>query len=245
MSLNQPIGSSIIEFEQLDSTNNYAMQLANEGNAEHGTTIITQHQTKGKGQQGKTWTAAKEKNLLMSFILDTSHKEITSQFLLNAACCTAVAHLLMEDMQIADVSIKWPNDLYVGKKKIAGILIENIIRGQQWKYAIVGIGLNVNQLEFPIGLSATSLQRLVNKIVDISFLRKKIFKRLNKAYQQYQENATAVLTEYNSLLYSYQNRISFIKNSEIKTGTLKGTDATGLLTIDENEYRHGEIQIIL
>jgi BirA family biotin operon repressor/biotin-[acetyl-CoA-carboxylase] ligase len=245
MSLNQPIGSSIIEFEQLDSTNDYAMQLANEGNAEHGTTIIAQHQTKGKGQQGKTWTADKEKNLLLSFILDTAQQEIGTQFLLNAAFCTAVAHLLMEDEQIADVSIKWPNDLYIGKKKVAGILIENIIRGQHWKYAIVGIGLNVNQIDFPTGLAATSLRKRLGQEVPINRLRKKIFNRLNAAYRQYQTNQTTLLEEYNSLLYNYQSELTYIEQGEKKIGVLRGTDSTGLLAIDDKEFRHGDIQLIL
>ncbi len=245
MTLKPAIGSNVIEFEQVDSTNDYAMQLANEGNAEHGTTIIAQFQTKGKGQQGRIWQANKEKNLLLSVILDTSQKDIQSQFILNAAFCSALAHLLMEDYEIGDVSIKWPNDLYVRKKKVAGILIENVIRGQQWQYSIVGIGLNVNQINFPPEMMASSIKNEMGNEIDISNVRKKLFIQINKAYKQYVSNELDLIAEYNSLLHGYNSKISFIKEGKTYTGQLHGAQQNGLLCIDDEQYRHGEIKLLL
>lgn len=245
MSTFPPIGSSIISFDEIDSTNDYAMHLANKGSVEHGTVICTNFQTKGKGQQGKHWLAEKEKNLLMSFVLDTSQKDIQTQFLLNAAFCSGMAHLLMEDYELGAASIKWPNDLFVNKKKIAGILIENVIRGQQWQYAIVGIGINVNQIHFPADLSATSLQAELKKEISLVSLREKLLKHLNKAYQYYEQNRPDLLREYNSLLHGFENTISYKKGNENLSGHLKGANPQGFLRINENQYRHGEIKLLM
>ena len=150
------IGSSVIELSEIDSTNNYAMQLANGGMAEHGTVVITNYQTKGKGQQGNQWSSEPGSNLLFSIILDTSHDDIQSQFLLNAAFCSGIAHMLMEHFELSATSIKWPNDIFIHKKKIAGILIENLIRGQQWQFAIAGHSTQIRkpQARRPLQLAA-------------------------------------------------------------------------------------------
>lgn len=240
-----PIGSSLISFDQIDSTNDYAMQLANEGSVEHGTVILTNHQTKGKGQQGRQWQAEKEKNLLLSFVLDTSTKNIQSQFLLNTAFCAGIAHLLMEDYELNAVSIKWPNDIYIGKKKIAGILIENVLRGHQWQYAIVGIGLNVNQLVFPQDIAATSVQAELKKEISLLAIRQNLLKHLNTAFNNFSQSKPNLLKEYNCLLHGFQEDISFEKKGKKQLGLLQGADAQGFLKINETEYRHGEIKLLM
>ena len=245
MALNHLIGSSVIEFDQLDSTNDYAMQLANEGNVESGSVILTHYQSKGKGQHGKNWHALRDKNLLLSIILDATKKDINTQFELNAAFCSAIAHMLMEDYEIGGVCIKWPNDLYVGRKKIAGILIENVIRGHQWQYAIVGIGLNVNQIDFPEDIQAISLQKEIGKEIDLVTLRNKLFVQLNKAYQHYLKNDFDLITEYNSLLNGFGQEIKYEKDGEKYLGQLRGADNNGFLKIDDGQYRHGEIKLLL
>lgn len=245
MSSFPPIGSSIIEFDQIDSTNDYAMQLANEGSVEHGTVICTNFQTKGKGQQGKFWHAEKEKNLLLSFILDTSKEDIQSQFLLNAAFCSGIAHTLMEDYELASAVIKWPNDLFIGKKKIAGTLIENVIRGHQWQYAIVGIGINVNQVNFPEDISATSLCKELKREISLVAFRKKLIGQLNRAYLHYKRRDLDLIGEYNSLLHGFGEFIHFEKEGKMEKGLLKGADNNGFLNINEKLYRHGEIKLFL
>ena len=138
-----PIGDLIIELSEIDSTNNYAMRLINEGMAEHGMAILADFQTNGKGQHGNIWQAQESKNLLCSIILDTHGFPLEKQFLLNTMACLAVADTLIQQYLLQDVSIKWPNDIYAGKRKIAGILIENQIRGVSWSHAVIGIGLNI------------------------------------------------------------------------------------------------------
>ena len=221
------------------------MELANGGIAEHGTVIITGYQTQGKGQQGNHWHSVAENNLLFSVILDTSQQEIASQFLLNAAFCSGVAHLLMNEFELPNTCIKWPNDIYVGKKKIAGTLIENVIRGQQWQYAIVGIGININQHIFPQVNNATSIRNITNKETNLIQLRKSVFKYLNEAFGNFILRPNAIIDEYNSLLYGIGEKITYIKQTKTIQGQLHGASTNGFLKIGEEQFRHGEIKLVL
>ena len=136
-----PLGEVLIELSEIDSTNNYAMRLINEGMAEHGMTIRSDFQTTGKGQHGNSWQAEERKNLLFTTILDTKGFQLQDQFLLNAFACLSVADYLMTNADIRNVTIKWPNDIYAGDRKIAGILVE------KGRGTVVGIGLNISQTE--------------------------------------------------------------------------------------------------
>lgn len=240
-----PIGSSIIELEEIDSTNDYAMQLSSAGLADHGTVVIAEHQTKGKGQQGNNWQSKPKKNMLFSIILNTTKEDLQSQFLLNASFCCAITNLLTDEFGIKDTCIKWPNDIFIGKNKIAGILIENVIRGQQWVNAIVGIGLNVNQTTFHDTIRATSLINETGNVQKINDLRKIIFKCLNRAYQTYLINRVSILANYNAQLYGIDENIQFIKDNLEKTDVLKGAGEQGLLQIGNQHYRHGEIKLLV
>ncbi len=239
------IGSSVIEFTTIDSTNAFAMQLANAGNVEHGTVVITDYQTHGKGQQGNSWQAESQKNILLSVVLKTTREHLQDQFLLNAAFCSSIAHLLMEEYELAATAIKWPNDIYVNKKKIAGILIENIIRGASWQYAIVGVGININQASFAEGLNATSLINETGKATSLLAFRKLLFAALNDAYKLFTSDRTRVLSEYNNLLHGINTEIRYFKNGKDQLGTLHGASEQGFLKIDDLRYRHGEIAIFL
>ena len=134
----------IIELDSIDSTNNYAMQLIDANKAQHGLTIVTQSQSEGKGQRGKTWLDAPGQSLLMSIIIHPK-KEINDQFVFNAAVAVAIANVLQKSNHNWDIRIKWPNDIIINAKKAGGILIENILRGSRWTHSVVGLGLNVKQ----------------------------------------------------------------------------------------------------
>ena len=142
-------------------------------------TIRSDFQTTGKGKHGNSWQAEERKNLLFTTILDTKGFQLHDQFLLNAFACLSVADYLMTNADIRNVTIKWPNDIYAENKKIAGILIENIIRGSTWTHAIIGIGLNVNQTYFPDMHWATSMQLETGKTVKINLLMKELLKSMN------------------------------------------------------------------
>jgi len=243
------IGDVIIELSEIDSTNNYAMRLIDEGMAEHGMVVRADFQTKGKGQLANLWLAEESKNLLISAIIDTREFAIEKQFFLNAATCLSVAEMLMTNYNIPHVSIKWPNDIYAGDKKIAGILIENSLRGSQWTNAVVGIGLNVNQAVFSDLNRATSLFNQTQEKQKVKSVLKNLLKILNKHFLKIGNNEHALFEAFNQNLYKVNKEITFTKKNELYKGIVKGVNAFGELEVEVEgklkRYRHKEIELVL
>lgn len=243
------IGDVIIELSEIDSTNNYAMRLIDEGMAEHGMVVRADFQTKGKGQLANLWLAEESKNLLISAIIDTREFAIEKQFFLNAATCLSVAEMLMTNYNIPHVSIKWPNDIYAGDKKIAGILIENSLRGSQWTNAVVGIGLNVNQAVFSDLNRATSMFNQTQEKQKVKSVLKNLLKILNKHFLKIGNNEDALFEAFNQNLYKVNKEIAFTKKNELYKGIVKGVNAFGELEVEVagklKRYRHKEIELVL
>ena len=243
------IGDVIIELTEIDSTNNYAMRLIDEGMAEHGMIVRADFQTKGKGQLANLWLAEESKNLLISAIIDTREFAIEKQFFLNAATCLSVAEMLMTNYNIPHVSIKWPNDIYAGDKKIAGILIENSLRGSQWTNAVVGIGLNVNQAVFSDLNRATSMFNQTQEKQKVKSVLKNLLKILNKHFLKIGNNEDALFEAFNQNLYKVNKEIAFTKKNELYKGIVKGVNAFGELEVEVagklKRYRHKEIEMVL
>ena len=243
------IGDVIIELSEIDSTNNYAMRLIDEGMAEHGMIVRADFQTKGKGQLANLWLAEESKNLLISAIIDTSEFAIEKQFFLNAATCLSVAEMLMTNYNIPHVSIKWPNDIYAGDKKIAGILIENSLRGSQWTNAVVGIGLNVNQAVFSDLNRATSMFNQTQEKQKVKSVLKNLLKILNKHFLKIGNNEDELFEAFNQNLYKVNKEIAFTKKNELYKGIVKGVNAFGELEVEVagklKRYRHKEIELVL
>lgn len=140
------IGARIIHLQAIDSTNNYAAKLLNDGELVNGTVIMADFQTEGRGQRGTQWHSVNNQNLTFSVFVDELNMEIASQFDLSRV----VAIVLVDFFKLYDVEakIKWPNDIYVGKRKIAGVLIENQLKNGRLKSGIIGVGMNINQTKF-------------------------------------------------------------------------------------------------
>lgn len=152
---------NIIVLGEVESTNNYAMQLVSD-KAKEGTVVLAQYQSRGRGQAGRYWESEAEKNLLMSVILEPTFLEAGKQFYLSMIVSLALVQFLRK--HISEVSIKWPNDIYVDERKIAGILIENSIKGSTLEKSVVGIGLNINQELFTSDApNPVSLKQLTGK----------------------------------------------------------------------------------
>ncbi|OFZ09102.1 MAG: biotin--[acetyl-CoA-carboxylase] ligase [Bacteroidetes bacterium RIFCSPHIGHO2_02_FULL_44_7] len=147
------IGRKIIHLDSVDSTNNYAANLLKAGQIESGTVIMADEQFAGRGQRAAVWSVNSGENLTFSFFIDNVNLSVDRQFVLTQLVSMSLLDLLAKLGLTA--TIKWPNDLYCGERKIAGVLIENQLHGALVKSAIVGIGLNVNQDEFK-GFKATS-----------------------------------------------------------------------------------------
>ena len=140
------IGSKLLFFKTLPSTNSFAASMLREQEVQEGTVVYTNYQSAGRGQGGNKWESEENKNLLISIILFPSMINPSDQFLISMAVSLGICDFL--DQYTSAISVKWPNDIYVKNDKIAGILIENSIMGDQIEHTIAGIGINLNQTVF-------------------------------------------------------------------------------------------------
>jgi len=138
---------NIIKIDAIDSTNSYLKKLATNGTINSYTVVVAKHQTAGRGQMGTLWVSEANKNLTFSFLIKFNSFKSTSQFYLSMAVSLGVL-LAVNAVVKSSFFIKWPNDILADKDKVAGILIENTLRGNFIKQSVIGIGLNVNQKNF-------------------------------------------------------------------------------------------------
>ena len=231
-------GANQIRLPSCHSTNVIASDLLAEGDIAEGTVIITDHQTKGKGQRGNSWESEPGKNLTCSLILKPKFLPVKKQFELIVVSSLAIVQTL-KDLGLSDAQVKWPNDIYYGDAKIAGILIENSVRANHLEYSVVGIGLNINQQNFKTN-KATSIglelkkELSVKEVLDQLLIRITAYYTVLKLERSHQLRAEYVskLRGYN-LLRSYQD----LKNNQTIKGKITGVNGIGqlLLRVEEND----------
>lgn len=234
----------IIELDLTDSTNNYAMQLIDGNKAHPGLTIVANQQTAGKGQRGRTWVDTPGQSLLMSMIVVPKHS-LGDQFIFNIAVATAIVNELQQLDEHWKVQVKWPNDIIINDKKAGGILIENVLRGSNWSYSVVGLGLNILQPSFPYDLPhATSLKiasgREFDKRTILNTLREAIFYATG-----FPKDAATLLRDYNALLFRRGQQQVLTENEQPITTTILHANADGTLAVQLEDgsiknYVHGQ-----
>jgi BirA family biotin operon repressor/biotin-[acetyl-CoA-carboxylase] ligase len=229
----------IIFLNEIDSTNNYANQLILSNAAEEGTIVMTQFQKKGRGQPGNGWESEAGKNLLVSFILFPEFLHAEKQFQISKAISLSIVEFL--NREVDRVSIKWPNDIYVENKKIAGILIENSIKGTTLFSSIVGIGLNINQDIFVSDApNPVSLKQLTGKEFDVKSVMCDIFELFTKWYRRLQYVAAVDIdSTYFDQLYGKEEWKTYSKQGELFEAKIVGIGEYGQLQL---KNRHGIIE---
>lgn len=248
-SINNVIGKRFIELLSVDSTNNYAMRLVQNGEAKHGDAFFAFEQTAGRGQFDKKWLSEKGENIILSIVLNTSELHMHQQPSLGMIAALSVQRLF-NNFTDEEIKIKWPNDIYCRDRKAAGILIENIVRGQQWQFAVAGFGINVNQTLFPADLkNPVSLKLITEQNFDCVLLAKQLCNIFEHyLYQLYSGNDAEILNSYNAALYK-QNEVSkFKQGSRIFSGVIRHVDAYGKIIIDngiEQAFETGQLELVL
>jgi len=194
--------SKIISVEQTTSTNWQLLQLSNEENLPEGTVLVAGYQTQGRGQGSKSWESEPGANLTFSIILYPLSINASQQFILSKAVSLAVYDFVSQ--YVPNVSVKWPNDVYVGDKKIAGILIENFIIGDLMTKTIAGIGLNINQKRFSSDApNPVSLWQLTGKTFVLEDCLKTLHEHIAARYRMMTGNAEKLNSDYLQHLYRY------------------------------------------
>ena len=194
--------SQILRIRQADSTNRYLAQLSKEENLAEGTLVVAYEQTHGRGQGNNSWESEPGANLTFSILLYPSFIHASQQFVLSKAVSLAVYDFVSQ--HVADVAVKWPNDVYVNEKKIAGILIENFIIDDYLSKTIVGIGLNINQNVFVSDApNPVSLRQLTGKTYPLERCLQNLHVLIAARYRMVKEDAEQLDLDYLQHLYQY------------------------------------------
>jgi BirA family biotin operon repressor/biotin-[acetyl-CoA-carboxylase] ligase len=227
-------GKTIKYLPSCHSTNDIAAEMIQSGqHVFEGTVIITDNQTAGRGQRGNVWVASENENLTFSVIFNPTFLKAHEQFQLNVAVSLAVLDFLTEFIDDG-LSVKWSNDIYHENKKMGGILIENSLQGYQIGYSIVGIGLNINQLNFNLP-TATSLRGVTQNPLryDLPTLLNLLVEKLEKNYLTIKTGKYPELkAKYLANLFRFQEYHYFRKNGQQFLGQIVGIDETGKLAIE-------------
>jgi BirA family biotin operon repressor/biotin-[acetyl-CoA-carboxylase] ligase len=239
----------LIKLDAIDSTNEFLKALSNKQEVLNFTVVTAETQLKGKGQMGAKWDSESGKNLIMSVLVSNFLFEIEAVFNLNVVVSLAVIEVL-ESYNIPELSIKWPNDIMSATKKIGGILIENSIKGDGTITSVVGLGLNINQIQFENLPRASSLAVICNSYFDKEEILFKIVAKLEKNILQYKENAAAVWGNYSKKLFRIGVPAAFSDaNNQNFMGIIIGVSSIGKLKIqleDDSvcEYNLKEVQML-
>lgn len=240
------IGQKIIHLDTVDSTNNYTANLQKEGKIQHGTVILADEQTAGRGQRGASWTSSAGENLLLSVYLTPDNLSVVNQ----PALTHFISLSLIDFLRKIGISgkIKWPNDIYVNDQKIAGILIENSIRSSYISASIIGVGFNVNQQSFE-GVNATSLKLQNEQHFQLKEVLFSWVQEMNMLWAELTKGNLKLLeSRYKQELYLLNESAFYLDETGEFEGIVRDVDNQGYLILEKNteleKYDLKEIRLV-
>ncbi len=234
------IGEIIHRLSTVDSTNNYAAKGISEGRFAHGTVILAKEQTQGRGQRGRQWLTAPGLDLAMSVVLLPERLPAMAQFSLAKAAALAVHDVVAEVLATAgkdqaEGRIKWPNDVLVGRSKVAGILIENELHGGFVASAVIGIGINVDSVGLESGLAATSLRQEAGSAVGVEPVLALLCQRLEAWWSMVRDCPDAISTAYADRLWAKGRFADFTLDGKDYRARPLEVDAAGRLIVEDDQ----------
>ena len=240
------LGKNIEYYNRLESTNTEAWELVEEG-SDHGTIVITENQTNGKGQKNKTWGMVPGKSLVFSLIL-TKNYPIDQSGLI----CLSVSLALIESLNKRglDAKAKWPNDLFINGKKIAGILCETKIDNNKIRTMVIGIGVNVNE---SISEHDENIQNNLTTMFEVSkhpHQRELIVAEFINSFElllnKLSTEPNQIIEEWLDKCIHLNEKIPFLQNEKILEGVFCGLDNNGFakIEIDNKVKSYNSINLI-
>jgi len=243
------IGKTIIELDRVDSTNEYAAGLLQDEHPEEGLVIWAHEQVAGKGQNESRWESEPGKNLTFSVILHPVFLAPDRQFMLNKSVSLGVLDFVTA--LIPGATIKWPNDIYIGTRKVAGILIRNMVAGTIIESSVVGIGININQVRFAHEIpNPVSLTQILQREMTLKEALATVCGFLDCRYLQLKNGDHGKINQdYQQCLMGSGEWRMFKKNEEEFEGRIEGVDHFGRLLIVTREgnrlsFDHKEIEYL-
>ena len=235
----------IIHIDETDSTNRWLVANRTEGQSP--CVVVADYQTAGRGCGTNKWESERGKNLLFSMLIHPTEIAINKQFMVSMAVANSIAAVVAKYVEKRTVSVKWPNDIYVGDKKVCGILIENRLQGGVIKDSIIGVGLNVNQLCF---VSDAPNPVSMANITGRQFDREQLLQELLEAFQQEWADLEGVRERYLQQLYRRKGFFRYRDAYGECTAEIVTVEADGHLVLQDvdgrtNRYAFKEIQFVI
>jgi BirA family biotin operon repressor/biotin-[acetyl-CoA-carboxylase] ligase len=239
-----PIGDPLVILPSVDSTNKYAMQQVHAHMAKHGAAYFALEQTRGRGQRGKTWETAPGENIAVSVVTSPQCRFPPDPFIFNASVALA-CYVFYKSLAGEETSIKWPNDIYWRDRKAGGILIENMVNGNTWNWSIIGIGINVNQVDFDPSIpNPVSLRQIRGEIMDPLQLARELMAFLERYWNLWRSSPESLLESYNAVLYRRNQKAKFRSGNRVFEGIVKEVNSDGELVVItgmEERFKFGEL----
>ena len=225
------IGKTVKRLDETISTNDFLGQLIKKDPMEEGLVVCANSQTGGRGEGGSSWESEMGKNLIISILLTPAFLNPNRQFTLLKAIALGVKDFV--SLYTETVFVKWPNDIYTGTDKIAGILIENSFIGSHFENSLVGIGLNVNQVHFSKNIpNPVSLKLLLEKNLNLDECLALLCNALDARYLMLREEKYAKLDEdYHNSLYKKEQKTFFQTQAGSFEATIVGVEESGKLIL--------------
>jgi len=229
------IGDEIIRLKEVDSTNRFFMDWIRREKVREGSLVISDYQTAGKGMDGSNWESEPSMNLTFSFVLYPAFLAMEAQFYLNKVISLGLVDLVREMLPDRDdIRIKWPNDIYIGDRKVAGTLIQNGIKGSRFDFAVIGIGLNVNQASF-IGeaINPVSLFMASGHTFDLEEVLAKTLEKIEHRYMILKQGDKQSIDEdYLLQLYKSHQLAPYVYRGKSIQAKITGVNSYGHLILE-------------
>ena len=242
-------GNNIIELDVVDSTNNYLLDKAKKEKCFEGDVVFAHYQIEGRGQRKSSWLSNPGENLMCSLFIQPHFLSASNFFLISKVIALSVHKAVSDICKGTLVEIKWPNDIYVNKKKIGGILIENQFKGPVINQAVIGFGLNINQTDFD-GFNATSLKLETFKDLVVKEVLISILENFEQYYFKIKKgNYSELERDYEKWLMNFNERATYIVRNSKCIGEIKKVRNNGLLEIEINNaieyFQFKEISFVI
>lgn len=227
----------MIKLDAIDSTNSYLKKLLLKKNINDFTVVVSKHQTNGRGRNGNLWFNKPSLNLAFSVYKRFINFSVNEKFMLNIVSSVSVYEVLKK-YKLNNLTIKWPNDIMTENKKIAGILIENSVRGNKINHSVIGIGININQSQFLDLPNATSVFLESGKKHSVDKIAVELKDAIEKNFTNFKKRETELIEFYNSVLYKRNVATDFITVDAKKIqGTIIGVNKEGTLSLKQKNHK--------
>lgn len=227
------IGTNFIFYDEVDSTNELLLNDASIKN--HGTVLLADNQAKGRGRLDREWITVKDSSLTFSILL-TENLTANSINLINLAAAVAVAQSL-ENLYQLDVRLKWPNDILIQTRKVCGILVESVSKGDAIERLVVGIGVNVNQpiFEGQFNVPPTSIRKEFGKVSSRERLIAEILNEFEKLIKKVKKDPDAILNSWRSRCKMIGEKVKVVDGENTTYGIFEDIDDKGFLILSEKD----------